>query len=183
MATKNEVIKSINTIIDNGNNTAAKVRNVLTDILDFTENLPQTASGGEAKLFSFSGNVGDNKKTAILSYSFRGIQAHHVNFTLLFEYVEKEDSGNPVFEFSLKEEEIKILSEIINVGSPDEVLNFAVPLQSKDRELTAFRSLRMGVSISKTEKLVLDFQNGKNVKFSTEDKVHTSIHLHSIRKG
>lgn len=80
MATRDVIEKKINEISDGGNNSAAEMRDVLTDLLDYTDN---TDVNVELPLFDFweEGALLSEKNTGNLWYSFRGIEKTSVNFT------------------------------------------------------------------------------------------------------
>jgi len=80
MATRTQVEAKIAGINDGGNNTAAEVRDVLTNLLDYTENKDANV---RLPLFEFweENPLLSEKDTANLWYSFRGIENTSVNFT------------------------------------------------------------------------------------------------------
>lgn len=183
MATKNEILTSINSIIDNGNNSAQKVRSVLIDLLNFTENpIPSTSETATAlKSFSIVNSAGDIKKLSVLNYSFRGLVGLHVNFTFKFEFTGVGGTllnVQPRFEYTLAKQDALLLSPLMkqNEKLP---LNFMVPLRAKG-DNGAFRSIRMGLSINSKGGLLMDFTNAAgNFNFGNGDTIYTSIHLHS----
>lgn len=80
MATRDVIEKKINEISDGGNNSAAEMRDVLTDLLNYTEN---TDVNVQLPLFEFWEEfpLKDERETAYLWYSMRGIEKTSVNFT------------------------------------------------------------------------------------------------------
>ncbi|TDD96003.1 hypothetical protein [Flavobacterium cellulosilyticum] len=79
MATRTTVESKITAINDKGNNTALEVRDVLTELLDYTENKP-----GLETFHIFSANaIISSGKNAKLFFSIKGIKGETANMTLL----------------------------------------------------------------------------------------------------
>lgn len=173
MATRAQVEAKIAGINDGGNNTAAKVRAVLTDLLDYTEN---TDTNGQLPLFEFweETAVQEDKSKGLLWYSFRGIERTSVNFT--FRLIIKE-AGATSFMFKIDPK----IYETLNVffqQYDNAMMSFVVAVTDFGKKLNrvwmmSFR-LREGILI-----IVLKKEAGEtNDTIRSEDEVFTSIQFH-----
>jgi hypothetical protein len=176
MPTRQEVLTAIETINDNGNNTAQEVRTVLTALMDYTEN--DTAIQNNLETFHYwdEGVPLEDRRGGRLWYSFRGYSDRgdgetgaKVNFT--FRLLIRESGLNdPAFQ--VPEEVFKMLTEVVEV---EESLTFAVPMQHPQFNLSAVVPLR----------LVLKAPNQLGMIIETEDRlldqhsIFTSISFHS----
>lgn len=129
MATRTEVETRIAAINDNGSNTAKEVRDVLTSLLDYTEN---TDTGAQLPLFDLwdQNPVEDPKGTASLWYSFRGIEKTTVNFT--FRLLIREASVTS-FQFQLNPKIIEVLTPLFQQYD-NTVMSFAVPVTDIEKK-------------------------------------------------
>ena len=125
MATRAEVENLITTKVDSDRpSTAEEVREVLTALLDYTENVE---SESDLKPFQFHTKTPISRDTNTLSYSFRGFENHFVNFTFKLTIKKEKDEKLYSFNFpnSHKEELKKIIGEIIQIKNG---LDFVIPL-------------------------------------------------------
>lgn len=110
MATYPQIITKINGITDNGNNTAAEVRSVLTDILDFSNKLEPFEIGSPDLIV-------DAEKT--YHYSFRGLKNNICNMYFLFNLTNKSDTtdqnGLTPLTIEISKEDFETLSSFIPV--------------------------------------------------------------------
>jgi len=103
MATRAQVEAKIAGISDGGNNTAAEVRAVLTDLLNYTEN--------NLESFEIAPDKVIDTKTSRYFYSFKGVKNYSCSLYFIFHKV-REGDGNQV-KIELKEEEYNLLSAFI----------------------------------------------------------------------
>ena len=179
MATRQDVEAAIETINDNGNNTAKEVRDVLTSLLDYTENEDMPAIPDMLEHFE-----ANNKKKptrfgniARLGYSFRGFKKFSVNFTFALGINKAFDGA---LKFPLENGLGPILKEIIAVNNP----SFVVPISGRitqrgtthiNTNATIFADMvTIGVE---GNTLILIFANPKRLVRGS--KVFTSIQLHT----
>lgn len=119
MATRTQVEAKIAGINDGGNNTAAEVRAVLTDLLNYTENVP-FSSTQNVEFFHFwtDNNPAFDNLQNILWYSIKGIKDQWVNITFRIQIDNNESSegaSNNIFFFPLNEKDIKVLEYLKNI--------------------------------------------------------------------
>lgn len=125
MATRDVIEKKINEISDGGNNSAAEMRDVLTDLLDYTENVPSTGSNVEFFHFWDENPITDNNNLSQLWYSFKGINKESVNFTFKFILLEPDPKKGTDFYYKLDDKLLEVLKNIL-FGTEDD-LRFIVP--------------------------------------------------------
>lgn len=110
MATYQQIINKINAITDNGNNTASEVRSVLTDMLNYSDNLKPFEIGSPDLV---------NTSEMTYHYSFRGIEKNICNLYLLFNLREKaqttDATGLTQLVIDVSKEDFEILSSFIPV--------------------------------------------------------------------
>ena len=108
MATYQQIIDKINAITDNGNNTAAEVRSVLTDMLNFSDTLKPFEIGSPDLVVS---------PEMTYHYSFRGIEKNICNLYLLFNLKEKtlatDAGGLTQLNIEITKEEYEVLINFI----------------------------------------------------------------------
>lgn len=169
MLTREEVIKEIETITTGGTNKADKVRDVLTTLLDYTENedMPTVPS---IPFFKFKANDVPDKSNrgSRLSYSFRGIEGRTVNFTLKF-HIDKADSPDE-FSFGLDPDLYLILVGIIQMKD----LTFFVPIADPNGLLSG-AIMRVSLETTDQIKLFVFTNHGTGISGT----IFTSIHLHA----
>jgi len=90
MATRTTVEAKITAINDQGNNTAAEVRDVLTELLDYTEN---TAGLETFQIFS-SNEIISSGQEAKLFFSIKGIKNETANMTILVKPLPNQNPEN-----------------------------------------------------------------------------------------
>ncbi|MBX2826905.1 MAG: hypothetical protein KTR22_02005 [Flavobacteriaceae bacterium] len=128
MSTRPIVEAAIAAIEDNGNNTAVEVRDVLTKLLDYTENDEITTPPPLLPFaFATTGPIDDGRTGATLQYSFRGFEGMYANFTFQINIVDTSKQNIFTFEFleSHGEELLGILEAIL----PTDNMRFAMPIQ------------------------------------------------------
>ncbi|MDR6920354.1 MULTISPECIES: hypothetical protein [Chryseobacterium] len=103
MATRAQVEAKIAGITDGGNNTAAEVRAVLTDLLNYTEN--------NLEGFEIAPDTIIDTKTSRYFYSFKGVKNYSCSLYFIFHKV-REGEGNQI-KIELTEEEYNLLSGFI----------------------------------------------------------------------
>ena len=79
MATRNSVETKIAAINDRGNNTAAEVRDVLTELLNYTENQASLETFEVVSASPIASTTNDKK----LFFSIKGIKGETANMTLV----------------------------------------------------------------------------------------------------
>ncbi len=171
MATRNDVETAIAAIENGGNNTAKEVRDVLTFLLDYTEN---KESESDVKPFHFNNNgepVKDGSR-AILLYSFKGLIKQTVNFTFKL-LATTNNNGN--LTFKLEASLIPVLAEIMQTQS----INFIVPLFRLNTATThVATNVTTGVPLNlilKGSELHMTFHN---VPMKKGDAIFTSVQFH-----
>lgn len=92
MPTKADITNSINTITDGGNNTASKVRGVLTALLNFTENpapvvIPTIPTVDYLSLTNGATAITSVAGGATLSYTLKGIKTQLMNMKLKINFI------------------------------------------------------------------------------------------------
>lgn len=111
MATYPQILTKINGITDNGNNTAAEVRSVLTDMLDFSNKLEPFEIGSPDLVI-------EAEKT--YHYSFRGLKNNICNMYFLFNLKDKSDTtdqnGLTPLTIEISKEDFETLSSFIPVS-------------------------------------------------------------------
>ncbi len=125
MSTRAKVEKAIAAIEDNGNNTAAEVREVLTALMDYTENKPDN---GKLNLFDYKTNSSITNNTgSTLQYSCRGIRNQFANFT--FQLKISDNSNNNVFIFNLQNDHGDKLLSTMNTILTTTKMQFSIPFK------------------------------------------------------
>ncbi len=176
MATRAQVEAKIAGISDGGNNTAAEVRAVLTDLLNYTEN---TDTGGQLPLFEFweEMSVKDEKNNGSLWYSFRGIEKAYANLTFRL-LINESNATNFIFRLDSKIMEVlgtffqQPMSEI------QQAMSFVVSLTDTKGK----RIPRIWVLFFQMEKdrliLMLKKDAASNDRTQQGDEIFTSIQFH-----
>ncbi|MCF2219898.1 hypothetical protein H9Q08_11315 [Chryseobacterium sp. PS-8] len=128
MATKAQVIAKIDTINDNGNNTAREVREVLNEILNYTENVPFPETE-KVEFFHFwtEDKPVVDKMQNTLWYSIKGIKDQWVNITFNIRILNPEKSiqnassikedvfFDNIYIFPLADKDIEVLNYLENI--------------------------------------------------------------------
>jgi hypothetical protein len=178
MATRADVENAINEIENNGNNTAKEVRDVLTLLLDYTENDPSSES---LVPFRFEGSsTSESKSKGILIYSFRGFKGFHVNFS--FE-IKIENFVEANFEFPVETPLFEHLKEIF--GS-QKTMSFVVPLKGKPKfdmpsdsiGVPEYHTITMVVVLKSPNVMILSIAD---LQFYEPRQIISSIHFHGIK--
>jgi hypothetical protein len=184
--TYESIIEKINAITDNGNNTAAEVRKVLANILDFTKN-PLTTATSNVPFFHFWKEqfVRDNLNNQ-LWYSFKGIEGQWINFTfrIVIGNTGVKTGGNStnIFKFPLDNKDfglIPIFSKITELNQP--TVRFIIPFTTKNGENLWDYPLSTSIYIEE-KNIVFDFNNIINGNFSeigiATGKATSSVSFH-----
>lgn len=175
MATRAQVEAKIAGISDGGNNTAAEVRAVLTDLLDYTENTD--TGGGQLPLFEFweKTSVQEDKNNGLLWYSFRGIERTSVNFT--FRLIIKEANATN-FRFKLDPE----IYETLNVffqQYDNAMMSFVVAVTDAGKKLNRVWMMSFMLREDGILRIALKKETGStNDTIRLDDEVFTSIQFH-----
>lgn len=176
MATRAQVEAKIAGISDGGNNTAAEVRALLTDLLNYTEN---TETGGQLPLFEFweETAVQEDKNNGSLWYSFRGIERTYANFT--FRLLINESNATD-FIFKLDNKITEVLGAFFQqpMGGSEMPMSFVVPLTDTlgkriPRVWVLFFRIVDGGLIFKLKK-----DAATNDRTQQGDEIFTSIQFH-----
>ncbi len=169
MSTRPIVEAAIEAIEDNGNNTALEVRDVLTKMLDYTEN-EDSSPPPSIDVFHFFNN-GDPTSNSIakMFYSFKGIKAGTVNFTF---HLELNKDGTFLEPFPVEGELMDTLQSIIH---SEMKLSFSVPYFDSERQMISTTEVFLTFNFG-DKTIHLDFRNIK--VFIVGSTVTTSVHFH-----
>lgn len=134
------ILKEIESIKDNGNNTAAKLRGVLIDMLNFSNNG-----------FEISSPDLVTTTTQRYHYSFKGTKKQCCNVFLLLsnstDPANTQISGN-VFSFVIKEEDYTILRDFIPDADEDKLyLIYNLPVLGRDNSKLAMIFLKKTIDL------------------------------------
>jgi hypothetical protein len=174
MATRTTVETKITAINDRGNNTAVEVRDVLTELLDFSDE----RSNDLTPYHIFQKDSVKDPRGAALWYSFKGIKNQTVNFTFRVTVLESGISG-----LSLKIdpkifEELKLILASFNNSN----LSFTVVVVNKtpdgNNPEPRVWSMLLDFDIPKT---VINFKFFNTVEknaLKNGDEIFSSIHFH-----
>ncbi|WP_299336096.1 hypothetical protein [uncultured Psychroserpens sp.] len=173
MATRQDVETAIQAIENGGNNTAKEVRDVLTKLLDYTEN-----NEVESDLIPFENN--NFKKpvksggNAVMFYSFRGFEKFSVNFTMALKVLKKNE-GN--LSFKLEPGLLPKLKEIIAHNKISFIVPYTVRqgMNNLNNNIVNIGPVPMVFALEEPNILKLDFPG---VGLSKSDMIYTSIQLH-----
>jgi|GEM_PF-3565754 len=129
MSTRSQVEAAIKAIEDKGNNTAKEIRNVLTKLLDYTENQEATTGGEELKSFDFvtDGLISHPGTGSQLQYSCRGFHSKFANFTFLLKI--SDDSKGNIFTFPISKDHANEFMETIDEILPTKAMRFSIPFR------------------------------------------------------
>lgn len=122
MATHQQILTKINGITDNGNNTAAEVRSVLTDMLNFS---------GEGFEFSTPDLV--DQFGYYYHFSFKGIKKQCCNLYVMFHLKNTTTAGNQTIMHEISNEDFELLRPFMpfynyrGSGSDNGFLAYIVP--------------------------------------------------------
>ena len=122
MATYQQILTKINGITDNGNNTAAEVRSVLTDMLNFS---------GEG--FEFGTPDLIDQFGYYYHFSFKGINKQCCNLYLMFHLKNSTTAGNQTIMHEISNEDFELLRPFMpfynfrGSGSDNGFLAYTVP--------------------------------------------------------
>ncbi|UFH33153.1 hypothetical protein LNP04_05400 [Chryseobacterium sp. C-71] len=172
MATRDVIEKKINEISDGGNNSAAEMRDVLTDLLNYTEN---TDVNVQLPLFEFweEGALLSEKGTGNLWYSFRGIEKASVNFTFRL-IIREANVTNFIFRIDPK------ISGTLNSffqQYDDALMSFVVAVTDSGKKLN--RVWMMSFQFREDMlRIMLKKENTTQDRIQAEDEVFTSIQFH-----
>ncbi len=163
MTTRKQVEDKIETINDGGNNTAAEVRAVLTDLLNYTENIsfPPTQNVEFFHFWTEDNPVIDNLKN-VLWYSIKGIKDQWVNITFRIQINNNESSeglSNNIFSFPLNEKDIKVLEYLKNIMPLNKKnVRFIVPYTTLINEQRIDYPLSTSIYFQENN-IIFDFNN------------------------
>lgn len=129
MSTRTKVEEAIKAIEDKGNNTAKEVREVLNQLLDYTENLPPQPSEQDIVPFSFvtDGFIKDGRTGSQLQYSCRGFEGEFANFTFHLKIL--DNSKGNIFTFPLYKKHADEFMNIIGEILPTNGMRFSIPFK------------------------------------------------------
>ncbi|MCW3162447.1 hypothetical protein [Chryseobacterium oryctis] len=166
MATRLSVENKIAAIEDKGNNTALEVRDVLTELLNYTENQP-FPPGQDVEFFHFwtDGNPVKDKLGNLLWYSIKGIKGQWINFTFRVEInISNPASTNNMFDnvftFPIQNKDEKLLQylkDIVVLNSP--TVRFVIPYTISNGEQILDYPLSTSIYFSEKNMIVFDFNN------------------------
>jgi len=170
MSTRIEVEDAIIAINDNGNNTAIEVRDVLTKLLDYTENDEQQPSILVPFHYFKPDPIPDMQNTGnFLWYSSKGIIDLSVNFTFTLKI---DNPSNEFLFYKINPDHYQILRKITQRLQS---LNFVVPVFSPTNE--QFNTLVMSISLIEINHIGIKLNSRGEV--TKGDSIYTSIHFHS----
>lgn len=191
MATRNSVLTKITAINDKGNNSAAEVRDVLTELLDYTENKTVLET-----FHIFSSNAIENftqistmPKEAKLFFSIKGIKGETANMTMLIKVAPKttdDKNSEYVFFIPFDQDQGMFTEENFNLLAGKDG-NGIIPLLENKMLLTFQVPIFNGGQINHVQLqmvLALKFEDRKNLlvmivpKFNT-GLISTSFSMHS----
>ncbi|GAB1857164.1 hypothetical protein MHTCC0001_20000 [Flavobacteriaceae bacterium MHTCC 0001] len=128
MSTRPIVEAAIAAIEDNGNNTAVEVRDVLTKLLDYTENdAPPQQQVNFFNPFFTEGPIEDGRTGSELQYSCRGFTDAFAHFT--FQLKISDNSDGNIFTFPLQEDHAQEMLEVIEKILPTKAMYFSIPFR------------------------------------------------------
>ena len=173
MATRDVIEKKINEISDGGNNSAAEMRDVLTDLLDYTEN---TDINVQLPLFDFweERALLSEKNTGNLWYSFRGIEKISVNFT--FRLVIREANVTS-FIFTIDPKISETLNSFFQQYD-NALMSFVVAVTDFEKKVPRVWIMSLQLR-DNTLRIMLKKEGGvTNDTIRVDDEVFTSIQFH-----
>ncbi len=146
MATKASVETKITAINDNGNNTAVEVRDVLTELLNFSD---EGLTNNRLKTFHYWNPefIRDLKRN-LLWYSFKGIENLTVNFTFRIS-IKKISKEGYLFVPKELEQILKALSNIIDKSAVDKniihkEMDFLIKINNPEENEKVKKRFRIG---------------------------------------
>jgi hypothetical protein len=167
MATYQEIVDKINGITDNGNNSAAEVRVLLKDLLDFTKN-PTTTPAPSIDFFSFWSEASPavDKSNNKLWYSFRGIKDKWVNFTFRIEIISNKPTAssffNNVYKFPIFNKDLDLIEIMSKISTPNlPTVRFVIPFTVSNEQAIFDFPLSTSIYIQE-QNIVFDFNNQMN---------------------
>lgn len=186
MATRQTAEAKIDAIQDKGNNTAREVRDVLTEILNYTENVPfpQVSNVEFFHLWTDKNPVYDKLQNA-LHYSIKGIKGQYINFTFRIEIRKTNNNAtnnmsDNVFVFPFQQQDLKFLDylkEIAMLNSPN--VRFFIPYTISTGETLIDYPLSTSIFFSE-KGIVFDFNNTYYPKNSGELGIATGFSVSSV---
>ncbi|MBD8082297.1 hypothetical protein [Chryseobacterium caseinilyticum] len=186
MATRQTAEAKIAAIQDKGNNTAQEVRDVLTEILNYTENVPfpATEKVDFFHLWTDKNPVFDNLQNT-LYYSIKGIKGQYINFTFRIEIRKTNTNAtnnmsNNVFVFPFQQQDLKMLEylkEIAMLNSPN--VKFFIPFTISTGETLVDYPLSTSIFFSE-KGIIFDFNNTYYPKNSVELGIATGFSVSSV---
>jgi hypothetical protein len=183
MATRQQAIDGINSIGDNLQNNAAKVRNVLMKVLEYTEETPTAQPTNNLSVFAFQGSSIDfRQEVASLNYSMRLLSTFAVSFTFELTYLNtgKDVQLTPLY-FDIGPANYNKLTSLMR---EDLVLDFAVPflISALKPKVSNYTMVRMGLSLDAASKmLLLDFTGNSilGLNLNNTNSIRSSLQFHS----
>lgn len=163
MATYQEIVNKINGIADNGNNTAAEVRSLLQDLLDFTKNPTTTTPAVDFFSFWTNASPATDKSNNKLWYSFRGIKEKWVNFTFRIEIISNKPEvgaiSKNIYKFPIPDKDVDLVTIMSKIAKPNEpTVRFVIPFTASSQEVTLDVSLSTSIYIE-GKNIVFDFNS------------------------
>jgi hypothetical protein len=189
MATRTQVEAKIAGINDGGNNSAAEVRDVLSNLLDYTENIP-FPSVQDIEFFHFwtDDKPVSDKLQNILWYSIKGIKDQWINFTFTIEINKTSasatsNSSNNVYAFPLQDKDLKVIEYLKNIVLLNEPsVRFLIPYTTMLNEQLIDYPLSTSIYFQDNN-IIFDFNNNLMIKNNSElgiatGKASSSVSFH-----
>ncbi|CAD7797934.1 hypothetical protein CHRY9390_00252 [Chryseobacterium aquaeductus] len=186
MATKDVIEKKIEEIRDGGNNTAAEIRDVLTDLLNFKANVP-SPSTQNVEFFHFwtEEKPVQDKFENFLQYSIKGIKDQWINLTFSIEINRSSTSStnngsNNIFVFPLQDQDLKLLEYLKPIVAFNEpTVRFIIPYTTVLNEQMIDYPLSTSIYFQENT-IVFDFNNNISLKSNSELVIATGRATSSV---
>ena len=199
MAKKERVKEIINSIKDNGKNSASTVRSVLNSIVDYAEPAEPIEGSNDLQTFEFSGKSiykvsarGFNEKVGVsdLTFSIRGIKNLFVNITFLInilgDYFVNTGSNHEkmIFDIEGNDELFHLISPIISKTDPKLQPTFLLNIQNNgesDKYPNLFKIVSFTIDFNEAKKqIIFNFSKftPNSPIFNSKDFATTSFSIH-----
>ncbi|MEO1032084.1 MAG: hypothetical protein AAFX55_11800 [Bacteroidota bacterium] len=182
MATRPQVEAAIAAIEDEGNNKASEVRDVLTKLLDYTEN--DTTGGGSPSSLQPFHFFNDGKAEKLIGrrgnsvgaiwYSFKGLVGESVNFTFR---IETNSESVFTYLFQVPDQLFSTLQKFFNNNAQfKEEMSFAIPIRKKNN-INEIEIGTLSIKLSTQRRVALTFVS--QLERTNAIKVYTSLQFHA----
>lgn len=177
MPSRDEVLKAIAEIEDNGNNTASEMRTVLNLLLEHGEDNPISNDNGDSNIETFEikeSGLKEDSNEGSLNYTFRGFTNFHGNLTFSLKF-NNIDPGKKDFLFGVNEKFISVM-RTLGFRKEKDRLAFVVPMifGRNDGAMTTI----MQIGINQNNLLWLQLNHGfDNMDGPIEIKTSINFHL------